>query len=133
MYKDRNCKVCNVDEKFEITICCKGKVYRIIDDFLGKTIFIGHEIFDNSMQLFTIYGHTKPIDGIINGRTLEGGEIVAKVSESKNIELKTHLHVTSAWMPKNIDVETLDWKTINNPQITKLRDPLKPLNLEPFE
>jgi hypothetical protein len=125
MYRDIDGRICNIDETFKVSVCFNGRVYRIIDDFLGKTIFIGHEVFYNSMQLFSVYGHCIPI--IIEGRDINDGKIIVTVSESKNIEIKTHLHITTAWLPMNISIDRLNWKTINNPQIAKLIDPLEPI------
>jgi len=125
MFKDINGQIHNIDSQFQIAAHNSGKVYRIIDDFIGKTIFIGHEIYNNNLQLFTVYGHTDRLM-FKEGFEIIEGEIIGGVAESMKIDIKTHLHITMAWLPENIPIEHLNWQTLNDPYTAQLIDPLKP-------
>lgn len=130
MFRDKNGNIHNIDEIFKAAVIYKGRIYRIIDDFMGKTLFVGHEIFDNSMQLFSVYGHVKPMDGIIEGLELRDNDIIGTVSNAKDTNIKPHIHLTMVWLPRDIPIDQLNWKTLNNKEISVLIDPFEIIKKE---
>jgi murein DD-endopeptidase MepM/ murein hydrolase activator NlpD len=103
-----------------------GRIQKIDDDFLGKSIFVSHEIFDGKKgQLYTIYGHTEPVAGKLYGSVAEG-EIIGVIADrpGRNSTLLPHLHITVAWVPVRYPLEQLTWQHFGTDKRITLLDPL---------
>jgi hypothetical protein len=103
-----------------------GTIQKIDHDFLGKSIFVSHEIFDGKQgQLYTIYGHTEPVAGQLYG-SVAAGEIIGMIADrpGRNSTLLPHLHITVAWVPVGYPLEELTWQYIGTDERIKLLDPL---------
>jgi hypothetical protein len=108
-----------------------GSIAKIDDDFLGKSIFVSHEIFDGKHgQLYTIYGHTEPVAGKAL-RSVAAGEIIGAIAgrPAKNSTVLPHLHITVAWVPVRYPLEQLTWQHIVTDRRIMLLDPLLILGL----
>lgn len=104
-----------------------GVIVKIGDDFLGKSVYVKHSALDGQgTQLHTIYGHMKPGDGIHEGHVLKEGDVLGTVADARNRRagILSHLHVTVAWIPDSLPPSDLDWKTIADPHMVSLLDPL---------
>ena len=131
LYNDQSGSPHALDKAARIPVMYRGCVKSIIDDYLGKTIFVSHSIFNETgHQLYTIYGHVALLAGVERGVVLEEGEIVASISgtESKRFKIIPHLHISVAWIPAIISSEHLDWKMVNESPGITLMNPLDVLN-----
>lgn len=128
LYRDEDGKNHILDETINIPIMYEGKVAGIIDDFIGKSIYVSHDIYDGKgNRLYTIYGHTEPYDGITRGTVLDEGSIIATITDArkKKAKMSSHVHVSIAWLHDTFPHERLDWKTLSSPGIVTLWDPLE--------
>ncbi len=102
-----------------------GRVVKIIDDFLGKSIFVRHRIFsaDDALQLCSVYGHTLPVNILQEGSEVTAGEVLATLPASyeNKSKIPAHVHLTLVWLPKNFPDHQLYWQPI---QHMALCDPL---------
>lgn len=127
-YRDKAGQEHSLDEGIKIPVMYEGEIIHIEDDFLGKSIFVSHGIYDGLGNRFhTIYGHTNPCSGIDIGKVLSEGEVIAAIADvgKKKTEISPHLHISVAWLPKSFPYERLNWKTISNRSMATLRDPLE--------
>ena len=126
-YEEATGRVNRVDQHLRIPATFAGEIIKIYPDFLGTSIFLGHEIFaPDSRQLYTAYGHTRPLASLHVGNKVAAGEIIATLASpsGSNSRVLPHLHLTLAWMPRLIAPERLVWQNLGlDPDITLL-DPL---------
>ena len=60
-----------LDEKTNIPVIYDGVVVGIVNDFLGKSVIIEHDLADSDTNRFcTIYGHLNPHKGLHVGRVV---------------------------------------------------------------
>ena len=72
LYRNRQERILRLGEETKIPVMYDGLVVNVIDDFLGKTLFIEHDLADGSdSRVYTIYGHTNP-ERIIDVGAAEG-------------------------------------------------------------
>ena len=79
-----------------------GEVTAILDDFLGKTAVMVHPEIrrDNDNLLCTFISHILPAQGL--GGSIVKGQPIGKVGKSAAVKTPAHLHLTAAWIPKDI-------------------------------
>ena len=126
-FEDSAGEVKQLNGSTRIPAAFAGKIGKIDHDFLGKSIFIGHEIFDGSYgQLYTIYGHTDPgAASKVSGSVAEG-EVIGLVAEApgRKTTILPHLHLTVAWIPPRLPLEELTWQNMGRDGRIRLLDPL---------
>lgn len=124
-YRGTDNRIFAIDEGAKIPVMYSGVIVKIIGDFLGKTIIIEHRFPDNGESVFlSLYGHTSPVEGLETGRIVKTGEIIAAVAASKGTNSPAHhLHLSLAWSRKPVLYGTLDWTTVNDPDVVRLVDP----------
>ncbi len=72
----------NLDHHTKIPAAFAGEIVKIDPDFLGKSIYISHAIFDDrGRQLYSAYGHTTPLDSLKIGSNVAEGETIAVISD----------------------------------------------------
>lgn len=116
-----------IDGGTNIPVMYAGEVLNIGDDFLGKSLYIGHSICDEKgNRLCTIYGHTKPIHDVGVGKVLNEGDVVAVVADERAhvTKIPPHLHVSAVWLPLSFPCEKLDWEILSNSSVATLVNPL---------
>jgi hypothetical protein len=116
-----------VDRHIKIPAAFAGKIIKIDQDFLGKSIFISHQIFSaGGRQLYSIYGHTAPLEALHPGKIVAEGEIIAAVSGAppQKPTISPHLHLSFAWIPAAIHADQLNWPNLNHDPAITLIDPL---------
>jgi hypothetical protein len=126
-------KQLSLEPGFKIPVLFAGQVGAVIDDFLGKSVFIRHPQFRHaSATLFTAYGHTLPEPEIQEGFDLREGDIIGTIAETKNKNTigPPHLHVSAAWIADNLLVKDISWRKLNEPGISRLVDPLSMLKAQ---
>jgi len=126
LYRNNDGEVLSLDEKTAVPAIYDGTVVRVIDDFLGRSIFMKHHAHGNS-RFITAFGHTKPLAGIEAGSRVKEGDIIATIAGTSDpkINIAPHLHISAGWISAEIDYETLDWETIGSSKMIRLIDPLK--------
>ena len=127
LYRGRNGEDYTLDEKTKIPLIYDGEVVNIINDYVGKSIFLIHDTYDGKgNQLYSIYGHTELCNDLDKGKTLNEGDVIATIkgTREKKMDIMPHLHVSLAWVPKSLPYNKLNWKTISDPGIVTLLNPL---------
>ncbi|MBW2602932.1 MAG: M23 family metallopeptidase [Deltaproteobacteria bacterium] len=129
-YKDREDTILRLGEEAKVPVIYNGRVVRIADDFLGKSVVIEHLLsdFDNN-RFCTIYGHTIPEDNLHVGKIVKEGDVIATLADSSRSKtnILPHLHISLGWTSKVISYDRLDWENISAPNMLTLLDPLQVL------
>jgi murein DD-endopeptidase MepM/ murein hydrolase activator NlpD len=127
LYRTKEGKIHYLAEETKIPVIFEGQVVKVSADFLGESVFVGHDAYDsNGNRLYTIYGHIKPGNHIRPGERLSEGDIIGVIADTGNsgTVIPRHLHVSVAWIPNTMPVPELGWQTINDPARVTLLDPL---------
>jgi hypothetical protein len=101
-----------------------GRVAAVVDDFLGRSVFLVHECADGEgRRLHTVYGHVDPCPGLAPGNPLDDGEAIGTIADSacRKSAVPPHVHVTLALIG---GTEPLDWPALRDPTRALLLDPL---------
>jgi murein DD-endopeptidase MepM/ murein hydrolase activator NlpD len=124
-YRNKKGNLLHLDETAKIPAMYDGEIVKIGDDFLGKSVYMRHPVFDGrGNQLYTAYGHTAPCD-ISVGTIVKEGDIVVRIGKiTKKTPLIPHLHISAAWIPVLYPPEQLDWAALGDCSISVLLDPL---------
>ena len=133
-FEDAQGRVGRLDAHTRIPAPFAGIVVRIDRDFLGKSIFLAHDVFcPDGRQLVGAYGHTAPVAGVLPGTKVAAGEIIAALSggSRKKTSAPVHLHITFAWIPPPLDPQQLTWNNLGRDAKTTLLDPLPILSPVP--
>lgn len=128
LYRDRYGNDHTLDETIRIPLMFDGDVVHIVNDFIGQSLFLIHDAYDGQgHQLYSIYGHTEPYDGIAEGKAIHEGTVIATVKDTRKQKAKMmpHLHLSVAWISKSLPHDKLNWKTIRDPGIATLLNPLE--------
>jgi len=116
-----------LDQHTQIPAAFAGHIVKIDRDFLGKSIYMTHEIFvPGGRRLLSAFGHTVPRDFLKIRQPVAEGEIIAAVSgfSGKKTNLLPHLHLTFAWVPVDFHPDQLTWKNLGHDPGITLIDPL---------
>ena len=131
LYVDSTGRPFRVSESFRIPAMFSGEIVGIEEDFLGKSVFLGHEINDGQgRKLYTVYGHTKPAKGVRTGTRFRQGETIATLENGKNRNRRVfaHLHLSVAWVSTSHPPDRINWETLADPEKAILLDPLKAID-----
>jgi hypothetical protein len=127
-YQDREETILRLGEHTKVPAIYDGRVVRIIDDFLGKSVIIEH-LFSggHNKRLCTIYGHSVPEDNLHVGKIVKAGDVIATLADSSTFKTNifSHLHISLGWISKEISYDRLNWKNIGDPNTLTLLDPLQ--------
>ncbi|MBI2852840.1 MAG: peptidoglycan DD-metalloendopeptidase family protein [Chloroflexi bacterium] len=125
LYRTVDGGIRNLGEKARVPTMFGGEVMNIIDDFLGKSVFIHHSGYeDRGSRLYTIYGHIEPGPAVTRGEFLREGEVIGAICGRGGGSSLAHLHISVAWISDSLPAVALDWKTMGNPAKVVLLDPL---------
>jgi hypothetical protein len=125
-FTDATGQIKGLDKNIKIPATFAGKIVKIDRDFLGKSIYLSHEIFSSDgRQLYTAYGHTKPLAAMQVGKVVEEGEIIAAVAAGpgKSPKIPPHLHLTLVWIPVSLPRDRLNWQNLGADRTIRLIDP----------
>jgi murein DD-endopeptidase MepM/ murein hydrolase activator NlpD len=128
IYADSEGQHRSLDKSTKVPLTYEGEIVKIDDDFLGKSIYVSHSIYDTAgNQLHTIYGHTSLCDEVRRGEAFTKGDVIATIAGGGNrkASIPPHLHISIAWIPKSIRYERLNWETISAAGNAILLDPLQ--------
>ena len=127
LYEDRQGNIQKITEKTKVPAMYPGRVKGLIEDFLGESVVLAHEIFrDGKYQLCTLYAHTQRRPGIGINEAIDEGDVIATVADTAGSKsgIAPHLHISAAWMDRGISYEDLDWQTMGRRPDIFLIDPL---------
>ncbi len=130
-YKDNSGQVRRIGKETKIPVMYDGEIVHIHDDFLGKSIYVKHDTTDKTGNiLHTVYGHTIPLNHHDTSMPVREGEIIAEMAISpKNRKIHPHIHITMVWLPESLSIKKTNWKTIGDPQLVTLCNPLEYLGI----
>jgi murein DD-endopeptidase MepM/ murein hydrolase activator NlpD len=127
-YADLEQKILHFTEDLKIPAIFNGVVAGIIEDFLGKSIIIKHNISAGSGRpFFSIYGHVIPERSINEGTMIRQGDVIALLAGTGKSKAKIfpHLHVSLGFIIEGIPFRKLNWDTVGDPKIFSLLDPMQ--------
>ena len=127
LYRDQHGRVLHLNETTRIPVMSDGVVVGIIHDLLGKSVIVEHPVPDkDNERSYTIYGHTRPQNGIRAGTAVNRGDAIATVASPGRsaFPMAPHLHISIAWAPEPISHDRLNWDTIGASEMLTLLDPL---------
>ena len=104
-----------------------GEVVSVVDDFLGKSVFVAHERRDTrGRQLHTIYGHILPRPGLAPGSLVGEGDAVGTIADTARTRqaVPPHLHLSLALIDREGGPERLDWDALLDRSRVVLLDPM---------
>ena len=102
-----------------------GIVVHSHQDFLGQTLYIQHEQFQqNSKTLYSLYAHIVINDKLPKKITKDSPiGVIAQVPDASPVP--PHLHLSMAWIENTLDTTSINWNNIANHESIHLVDPLK--------
>jgi murein DD-endopeptidase MepM/ murein hydrolase activator NlpD len=91
-----------------------GRVVSIIKDYIGKSVFLLHDIEMDGMRLVSAIGHIAPQGMLRPGVVVKAGAILGTVAGVKNdAPVKPHIHLTLALIRPDIPPEKIDWAVLD--------------------
>jgi hypothetical protein len=117
-----------LDENIKIPVIFRGRVEKIIEDFLGKSVFVSHgDRKDNGKSLYSVYGHISPDDNIYPGKMLNDGDLIGTIADAKKKQrlIHSHLHISVVWVSDDISIEELNWEITDSTNKFVFLDPLR--------
>jgi murein DD-endopeptidase MepM/ murein hydrolase activator NlpD len=133
-FRDVNGVLKTVDQHTRIPAAFAGDIVKIHRDFLGKSIYLRHDIFTaDGKRLLSALGHTVPRESLQIGQRVAAGEVIAVISglPDKQTSLPPHLHLTFAWAPVDCSPDRLTWKNLGHDPGITLIDPLTVISCLP--
>jgi murein DD-endopeptidase MepM/ murein hydrolase activator NlpD len=127
-YRDYTDKILRINDGINIPAIFDGIVTGIIDDFLGKSIIIKHNITgDSKSEFYSVYGHVIPGESINIGCIVKQGDIIAALADAGKSKAKIfpHLHITLGYTSEATFHDKLNWTIISDPKYFTLIDPIK--------
>ena len=128
LYRDEDGRIHSINKGAEIPMMYEGEIVKIHDDFLGKSVYASHDIYDDDgNQLYTIYGHVQLHGGVGEGKSLGEGDGIATIPDAgrKRVDIPVHLHISVAWIPDSLPHDRLGWEVVGDPSVVTLVDPLE--------
>ena len=130
-YGDNTGQVQRIDSGTKIPVMYSGNIVHIHNDFLGKSMYVKHNITDKGNTLHSIYGHTVPQSHCVIGARVHEGDIIAEVAAiSDESKVLPHIHITTAWIHKSLSCKRLNWETIWSSKSVTLCNPLDYINIK---
>lgn len=111
----------------QIPVLSDGQIARIVDDFLGKTIFVRHSRHEEKHRvLYSIYGHVTPRAGLSPGMQVPAGDRICSLAarRERTSAPPPHLHLSTALVSKTFPQERLDWNMAGPEEKFLFVDPL---------
>ena len=129
LYEDTGGRLHHLNASTQIPVIADCRVVKIMDDFLGKTVMLEHDLPEKDGGLFlTIFGHAKPDKNLCVDDRFKKGDVICTVSEPEKLKILPHLHITMAKVLQQNTYAGLNWDTIPKSDLLTLTDPLPFLN-----
>ncbi len=108
-----------------------GEVVRLADDFLGRSVFLRHGLFNGEGdELYTFFGHIVPLEWIREGAVVSEGQPIGSVAIPSRERVAPHLHVSLGWVGRSVHPCSLEWDLISRSDSIALVDPLTVIDCE---
>jgi len=107
-----------------VPVIYPGEVVAVVNDFLGRSVFVAHEIADGAgRRLHSVYGHVDPCPGLAPGSPLGDGGLVGTIADTsaRRSPVPPHLHLSLALLAGS---GRLGWPELRDPARALLVDPL---------
>jgi hypothetical protein len=125
LFRDRTGKIRSLGAGAVIPPLPGGKIVRISPDFIGASIYIAHESFDErGRRLYSLYGHLEPDGGVPEGKSVSENEILGSVARVNSGSIPSHLHLSIAFLPEPFPFEDLSWDRLGALPEVSFVDPL---------
>jgi hypothetical protein len=108
------------------------RVVRIVEDFLGHSIFVIHKGQDAGRIPLSVYGHAT--SSLKPGEEVREGGLLATIAQpgSGSGLVLPHIHLSMVWLPAAFPFDRLDWRLLHAFPEASFCDPL-PLLSCPWE
>jgi len=111
----------NLEPGARVPALWPGRVAAVVDDFLGCSVFVAHEVADDAgRRLHSVFGHVVPAAGLAPGDALGEEGRVGVIAPGRGAA-PAHLHLTVALVAPG---GRLDWAALGDPARALLLDPL---------
>jgi len=101
-----------------------GAIVAIVDDFLGRSVFVAHDVRDgDGRRLHSVYGHVDPCPGLAPGSPLGDEDLIGTIADpfARGSLVPPHLHLSLAMIAGSGPV---GWPELRDPALALLLDPL---------
>lgn len=114
-----------------IPVMASGRIFAICRDFLGRSLFVDHGVYD-SMRFLSVYAHIALPRNPIIGQMIQAGDIVGVVADTtgRKNRMPAHVHITLMRLPQTVPADTLDWNYICSSKDIELIDPLSAIHCQ---
>jgi hypothetical protein len=114
-----------INKDMNIPAFCGGTVVNILDDFLGKSVFL-KTATSGGVILYFAYGHLNLVRTLKRGMEINPGTILGKLSETGTASSAPlpHLHLTMAYPRSDKEINEVTWDLIADDELFQLLDPL---------
>lgn len=122
----------HLDATSHIPVLFDGEIASVFEDFLGKTILVKHEQhLLEDQNFYTVYAHISPLSHVKPSVHLSTGDLLGNIAvpAKEHLKVPAHLHLSMAFVPKTVSVETLNWGMLSQ-QPVLLCDPLGILEIK---
>ena len=104
---------------------CAGRLVHVHEDFLGKTLYLRTGLQQDRADLHLVLGHVRPVHGLVLGDELAAGRAVGCVGHKESSPVLPHLHLTLAWIKREIGPVDLNWARLAAGDGLRLLDPAR--------
>ena len=130
LYQDQSDHMRQLDTQTQIPVIFDGIVRAVFKDYLGQAIIIEHDLSVNGTtlkeKLLTAYAHTQPMEGILPGRQLKQGDIIATIAgtDHSKANILPHLHLSMAIPAPDLPFDAFVWNIMRDPKRMILLNPM---------
>ena len=136
LYRDRSFDMQQLDTHTQIPVIFDGMVRAVFKDYLGQAIVVEHDLSVNGTALIetllTVYAHTQPMEGILPGRQLKQGDIMATIAgtDHSKANILPHLHLSMAIPAPDLSFDAFVWNIMRDPKRMVLLNPMHILDVK---
>ncbi len=126
-YNDIKDNIQPLNNSVKIPVVADGTIIEISDDdFLGKSVFVRHKIFDKDLKvLHSVYAHSTPLENLHINDKVKKGDVIATIADisTRNLSISGHLHISMIWLSEDYPTELLKWQKLPNSNDVIMADP----------
>jgi murein DD-endopeptidase MepM/ murein hydrolase activator NlpD len=127
LYSNPSGQIRRLNKQTRIPVMHDGVVRAIFRDYLGQAVVIEHENrHDQKSKFLSVYAHTNPQDGIRPGVTVNEGDIIANIADTKQSKTKIlpHLHFSLGLPSPTLRYDPFVWNIMRDPDRVALLNPI---------
>ena len=129
LFRDQSDHTRRLDPRTRIPVMYDGVVQAVFKDYLGRAIVVEHDIFVDGdsakSRLLTVYAHTDPLEGVVPGKRLKQGDIIATIADTRRFKpnILPHLHLSVAMAAPDLSFDAFVWNVMRDPARITLLNP----------